>query len=159
MKFLDKFLESLPWVNKWLLFEKKRVATIIEGKEQQAPSRLRTTVNIPFFRNLQEQGKLHVHESFCVKGSNPDSNSMNPGIDGHMVMLVHLHDKAPYRYEDLKVGDIIWFYRRLDKQNNVLHRIIRMEDGYVVARGDNNAIQDGIIMKEDIYGVCVGVLY
>jgi len=60
--------------------------------------------------------------------------------------------------EDIKVGDVITF--ECDDKN-IVHRVIKIEDGIYTTKGDNNNIEDSkcIIKFEDIMGRVVGVLY
>ena len=157
--FGDKILESVPWINRMLLFKNKRIAVIVEGEELQASNKFRATVNVRFFRAVEEVGKEFMNGGFVLKKTNAESNSMNPGLDGHLICVVPLGMKKPFRFQDLKVGDVIWFHRELDGTPDVLHRIIRKERDYVVCRGDNTVIIDGKIYKKYVKGVHVATLY
>lgn len=91
-----------------------------------------------------------------------DTNSMDSWIDaGHKAVMVPFQSFAPFRKEDLRVGDIILFDRALDNAQNVLHRIISVQpDGkMMVTRGDNTTILGCQTVQDNIGYVCVGVIY
>jgi pyruvate kinase len=70
---------------------------------------------------------------------------------------------SSFRKEDLRVGDKIIFYRRLDGLDNVAHRIIEINIDdrvwYCVTQGDNLLVSDGRVRWEDIHAVVVAIIY
>lgn len=72
------------------------------------------------------------------------SGSMEPAIKTGSLILVNERDK------DIKQGDIIAF-RAGDA--SVAHRVIRIEDGGYVTKGDSNRSADvGIVTADDVEG-------
>lgn len=71
------------------------------------------------------------------------SGSMEPTIDVGDLIIVNT------KYNELKENDIITFYD--EKGSFVTHRIIEIEDGEYVTKGDNNNSEDqGTINNDDI---------
>lgn len=66
--------------------------------------------------------------------------------------------KIPYTGQDLCVGDMIVYER--DDGNTTIHRIVDKVNGSYVLKGDNNNVDDdGLIGRERIRWIVVGLLY
>jgi len=65
---------------------------------------------------------------------------------------------VPNAPEDINIGDIVTF-----GESNIVHRVVEKgidEEGYwFITKGDNNALDDGMIRFSDINYVTIGVLY
>jgi len=103
------------------------------------------------------------HEAVVFTSEIADTNSLDPLLDtGHTGILVKLpQTPAPYRYEDLKVGDLA-VYQIATKL--IIHRIIQTgtdADGrWYIFRGDNTAHQDPYVLRDKhIKYLVIGVIY
>ena len=77
--------------------------------------------------------------------------SMSPLIkDGDLLTV------APRGKERLRPGDTIAFINPLNGKPTV-HRIIRLDRGFVVVKGDNVAETDGLIPEGDVLGIVASV--
>lgn len=157
-KFAKKFTESVPELNKELYPYQKRVQVIENAREVPSP-RPRAAASASFVESVGQLVARHFG-GFLVAVT--DTNSMDPWIDaGHKAIMIPFQSFAPFRKEDLQVGDIILFDRALDNAKNVLHRIIEVQGngGMVVTRGDNTTVLDGQVVQNKIHYVCIGVIY
>lgn len=103
---------------------------------------------------IQENGvKFFIEDAFVIlKGS--DTGSMRPCFRDNSY-YIKITDLEP---DDIHVGDIISISRQGNK--NLLHRVVRIENGGYITKGDNNNIEDEQIWTFDqINGKVVGVLY
>lgn len=141
--------------NRWTYASRMRLKLIISAEELPSPKP----------RMLHRFGYNKIYS--LAKGMSPtititgvtNTNSMEPVIDaGHIALI---EDKP--NIQDLVVGDIVLFYRRLDKNPRVLHRIVLIGNDskgwYCETRGDNTVWLDGKIRYQDILGICVAIIY
>jgi len=77
--------------------------------------------------------------------------SMTPSIRHNDVIIV-----SPVPDRNLKKGDVVLF-RKDEKSQIVVHRIIYEKDNAYLMRGDNSDESDGWITGKMIYGVITGV--
>jgi len=83
-----------------------------------------------------------------------DSGSMRPTISDYSTIII-VEPRSP---NDIKVGDVVSIKR--DGKKNLLHRVIRIEGGKYITKGDNSNLEDKINWNyEQIDGKLVGVLY
>ena len=92
-----------------------------------------------------------------------DTNSEDPFFDiNHSPLLAPLpQPPAPYRYEDLRMGDVCVY--QMGSQY-IIHRIVKIEQDNegrkYVFRGDNTVIEDPYTIRDkDIKYLMVGVIY
>jgi len=151
-KFLKKMIDSF---NSMLFVRRKRLNLTVSGQELPSPK--------PRSLHRFTYNKIYALAKGLSKtmtiSSPTDTNSMEPVMDaGHLALI---DDKT--KVSDLIVGDIVLFYRKLDRSPRVLHRIIEIgtdsEGWFCYTRGDNTVWLDGKVRYEDIYGLCYGVLY
>ena len=135
--------------------EGKRVETIEEAKELPSPLP-RVNKNEDFLDALDELFEKYYLNSIMVGVTN--TNSMDGWIDyGHQVILIPF--KNDEEKSKIQVGDIIWFKRMSDGNENVLHRVIEKNDGWVVTRGDNLVVSDGPTVYSNIKGYLAAIIY
>ena len=157
-RFAERFAQSIPELNQELYPFARRVELIQNAADVPSPQP-RISKNSAFvaaFANLITNyfGGMLIPVT--------DTNSMDPWIDaGHRAIVIPFQSFAPFRKQDLQVGDIIMFDRALDGATNVLHRIDAMQDDgkFVLTRGDNTTVFDGQTVQDKIHYVCVGVIY
>lgn len=157
-RFAQRFADSIGALNKELYPFRKRVELIKNSQEVPSPN-VRAAKNDAFTAALAQIVSSHFN-GFLIGVT--DTNSMDPWIDlGHKAIMIPFQSFAPFRKEDLRVGDVILFDRMLDGSKNVLHRIISMQDDgkMVVTRGDNTSVIDGQTFQDNIHYVCIGVVY
>ena len=154
----QKFLQKVREAFNQALFEQEnpqRIEIITEAEEKPSPLP-RLSKNEAFLDEMNRILERHYGSSALMVGVT-DTNSMENLIDnGHTIIILPLNEDEKKK---LQVGDIILFNRVADGNPRVLHRIIKKEDNYVVTRGDNLVVNDGIIAYKDINGICVGILY
>lgn len=150
-KYLRKLIDAY---NRWLYTSRRRIKLITSAEEIPSPK--------PRMLHRVTYNKIYA----LAKGMSPtmtisgvtDTNSMEPVIDSGNLALI---EDTP-NIHDLIVGDIILFYRRLDKAR-VLHRIVNIgndsQGWYCETRGDNTVWLDGRVRYHDILGICVGIIY
>ena len=83
--------------------------------------------------------------SFLTKGA-----SMRPMLREHRDIAVITTLKG-----EVKKGDVL-LYRRAEDKPLVLHRVVKLQNGALVLRGDNNAFDDEPIEIKDIVGILKG---
>ena|SRR3990167_2008950 len=147
MKIKEAFNQSLKEQN-------KRIEVIDEAKELPSPLP-RLSKNEKFLDELDALIEKHYPGSKMVGVT--DTNSMEPLVDiGHKIVLI------PFKETEKKSiieGDIVWFHRIKDGSPNVLHRVIRKEDGWIVTLGDNLVENDGPTANKNIKGFAGMVIY
>jgi len=74
------------------------------------------------------------------------SGSMEPTIKTHDVVIV-----KKTHYSQLKKGDIIVYFDKL-RDITVIHRLIKIEDGEAITKGDANFVEDIPFPVTQIYG-------
>ena len=161
MAFIElskKFLEKVKEAFNRILYEQEepqRLEVITEAEEKPSP-KPRLSLNEAFLDELDELLEKHNGNSALMVGVT-DTNSMEPLIDiGCQIALIPLTDAQK---QDIIAGDIVWFKRMSDGAENVLHRVIEVNDGWVVTRGDNLVVSDGPIPFKDIKGYCAMIIY
>jgi hypothetical protein len=83
-----------------------------------------------------------------------NTSSMNPTLDE----FTHGIEIKPIK-ENLRVGDII-AYNPDGSNDTIVHRIVGIENGEYILRGDNSAANDPQKVRFDqIEGVVVGLIY
>jgi signal peptidase I len=107
---------------------------------------------------LVTKEKITINQKGVMWSRIANTESMNPVFDkGHNIFFI-----KPVK-EDLQVGDIISFYRKIDNVQNVIHRIIEIgndsQGWYVITKGDNCTTTDGKTRFEDIHKVVIGIIY
>lgn len=75
------------------------------------------------------------------------SGSMEPCIETGSLAILNTN----YKYEDLKIGDIIAYNASIEEDVSVTHRIIGMDNGLIETKGDNNEVSDGFCVSENNY--------
>src|SRR3990167_6334822 len=150
--FLQKVKETF---NKLLYEQGERIEIIEEASELPSPLP-RLSKNEKFLDELDLLIEKYYPNSLMVGVT--DTNSMEPLIDiGHQIVLIPLDDNHK---GDVRVGDIIWFFRMADGSPNVLHRVIeKRDDGIVITRGDNTVAFDGFTLPKNIKGFCGMIIY
>jgi len=122
----------------------------------------------------RSEGRLNYSEAPCVYLNYSERIQRNGGNvllkdvklipvagTGSMIPTIsyptHLIE-IPYENQDLCIGDIIVYER--DDGNTTVHRIVdKVNDSYV-SKGDNNNVNDdGLIGRERIRWIVVGLLY
>ena len=155
IEFSEKFLQL--WrsvVNKELYEQNKRIEIIEESKELPSPTP-RLSQNEDFLNALDELLEKYYPGVKMVGVTN--TNSMEPTIDnGHKVVLIPFL-RTPEIY--VEEGDIVWFHRMSDGSDNVLHRVITKNEGWIVTRGDNTVTLDGPTINSNIKGFCGMIIY
>ena len=161
MAFIElskKFLEKVKEAFNRILYEQEepqRLEVITEAEEKPSP-KPRLSLNEAFLDELDELLEKHHGNSALLVGVT-NTNSMEPLIDiGCQIALIPLTDAQK---QEIIVWDIIWFRRMSDGAENVLHRVIEVNDGWVVTRGDNLVVSDGPIPFKDIKGYCAMIIY
>src|SRR3990167_8508276 len=158
MEITKKFLQLWRSVFNKILYEQEepqRLEVITEAEEKPSP-KPRLSLNDTFLDELDELLEKHNGNSALMVGVT-DTNSMEPLIDiGCQIALIPLTDAQK---QDIIAGDIVWFKRMSDGAENVLHRVIEVNDGWVVTRGDNLVVSDGPIPFKDIKGYCAMIIY
>ena len=76
------------------------------------------------------------------------TGSMSPTIEINDFVIV----KKP---DEINVGDIV-SYKENDGGMEVLHRVVKMEDGKITTKGDANNIEDKPVEISQVTGVYVG---
>ena len=74
------------------------------------------------------------------------SGSMEPTIPTWSMCVINTRTA----YEDLKVGDVIVYYRASDGAR-IIHRIIEIYPEGMVTKGDANSVDDGLSVTKDNY--------
>lgn len=149
VEFLVKHLNSI------LYKQGKKLKIVTEDEE--LPSQKPRTLHQFGYNKIRAFAKAFDEEWF-VRGF-MDTNSMEPSVDeGHIGIF-----SPPPNQEDLQVGDVILFYRRLDNSPSVMHRIYEIgEDDigwYCITIGDNLVKNDGKTRYKDILGLLRIVVY
>lgn len=109
-----------------------------------------------------------TNKSFCIMDDFDYSTvsatgSMRSTISDNSILI----EDPNFRWQDLRVGDIVSFETHKNNTNsNIVHRIIGMgydkekNKPFFVTKGDNVVSNDGIsVYPEDITYLIVGVLY
>ena len=163
IEFSDKFLQLWRSVfNKELYEQNKRIEIIEEAKELPSPVP-RLSRDEDFLNALDTL--LEKYYPGCKMTGVTDTNSMEPSIDsGHQVVLIPFKDKTNFDNSELdkksiQEGDIVWFHRMSDGSPNVLHRVIKKNEGWIVTRGDNTVTLDGPTINQNIKGFCGMIIY
>lgn len=100
--------------------------------------------------NIQMQKDLRKIYTEQTAGT----GSMRP-LMGKANILIYIIPKK----EEIYVGDIIIFTNKIYKKK-IVHRVIKIENGTYITKGDNNAIEDNYKVNfEDIKGKIIGVLW
>ena len=151
----QKLLEKIKWAfNDSLKEQNKRIEIIEEAKELPSPLP-RLSKNEKFLDELDTLLEKHYPGSKMVGVT--DTNSMEPLVDyGHSIVLI------PFKEEEksgIIEGDIVWFHRISDDSPNVMHRVIRKEEGWIVTLGDNLVTNDGPTANKNIKGYCGMIIY
>jgi signal peptidase I len=86
------------------------------------------------------------------------TGSMRPMFTGGSIVFF-----IEPRKEEIRAGDIISF-KAPNRENQILHRVVNITDGFYLTKGDNNEHNDLIsfgylISFENITGKAVGVLW
>lgn len=84
-----------------------------------------------------------------------ESHSMFPTIDVGNLVLMQEYDKYREKYE-LKTGDIIRYH--CSPYYPIIHRIIEIEDDYIITKGDNNKFVERV-PYECVTDIIMGVFY
>ena len=156
MRFTDKFLKRLQNAyNSMTYTYQRRMHIVFSGED--LPSQKPRTLHSVGYNVVRKAGKL-LDSDMTVSGVT-NTNSMDPMIDyGHVILV----GKKPTKSK-LEVGDVILFYRRLDNNPRVLHRIVEIgedkEGWYCQTRGDNTVWLDGKIRYNDVTGLLKAVVY
>jgi|SRR3990167_3180676 len=151
----QKLLEKIKWaLNESVREQNKRVEIIEEAKELPSPLP-RLSKNEKFIDELDKLLEKYYPGSKIVGVT--DTNSMEPLVDyGHSIVLI------PFKEEEklgIIEGDIVWFHRISDDSPNVMHRVIRKEEGWIVTLGDNLVTNDGPTAYKNIKGYCGMIIY
>lgn len=126
----------------------------VESRSNNFPSKCYTTLQpSSFFKGkigFLSSRQINFNEDITTELHKGDS--MNPTISDNSILLVSKD------ISHLMVGDIIVYLNNKDEK--ILHRIIKIEEDYYITKGDNNNVEDSYKPKlEDIRGKVVGVLY
>lgn len=97
---------------------------------------------------------IESNEIIFIDNQVAPTGSMRPTIPDKAQLLM-IKPSSP---SDISVGDIVSITRQGKK--DLLHRIVRIENGYYTTKGDNNNVEDKEKWTyEDINGKVVGILY
>ena len=76
------------------------------------------------------------------------SGSMEPNLPTWSLCLVD----STVDYDEIKVGDIVVYYRDWDNLR-IIHRVIEQKENGLVTKGDANVFSDGLSVRADnLYG-------
>jgi len=94
-----------------------------------------------------------VNETLIAQNS---TGPLRMACSGSMLPMINCFSKV-YIYEptkdDIRVGDIVWFKTNGPRVDYILHRIVKIQDGFVYTKGDSSWFRDERSIKlEDILG-------
>lgn len=87
-------------------------------------------------------------ENRAIGGAQP-TGSMLPTLDSKSVLLLERIGQNTV----LRVGDVI------GTKQGIMHRLVRVDGGYLILRGDNNQADDRPIQRKDAEWRLAGILY
>ena len=85
---------------------------------------------------------------FGIKTAIVLTGSMEPALDINDFVIIK-------KSNEIKIDDII-SYKQINSDNEVLHRVIRINDNEIVTKGDANNTEDKPINIDQVTGVYIG---
>ena len=122
---------------------------LLGGGCAEKPEAPTSSVSAPVARNAAKAVAILVDGRVCTIAS---TGSMRPTFDEHAVVVTE-----PVRLADVRVGDIVV---RRDAGLLIVHRVVRVEGGQLVTRGDANPADDpGSVGDAQLAGRVVAIIY